>query len=620
MVCLGSLCNGGGVRTPDRKRPYRHILILESRDWWESCKSSFDPEKDIVLTYDLWLKREVERLGGQAFYVDHLVDNLVMQENNFLIYKFFHEWHWDADGKDIFEYRGIPFGFSFRLEIWNDFVFYARTRICLEALRGLGYEALFAGTQLGLIESALSEMKLSFVPVPADKAKDCETYYFPIHRWMDEKVRYKGIGGVKYHLRDMASAMQGTLMSWADHLPGWRNGKPAIFIQEYHPTRKLVQRLHQDSRVRLVLASFSRNRGWFRYIPVWGRVKKYQGEADTLMRNFRAKRCSRLILSNGVDISEGIYRIIDERISNRIAEAVRTLDCVIRYLDKNPIKLEVLIANIGQVAPLVDCVCKSRGIPSYLIINGMLGNDFLDEGKYATVINSYSVSIKEHYFRGMDNIVCLGDPRMDAYVQQAAHPRAINREAPTVTIGASGHNNVDLNSYLAVEFEFLHDVLQALRIVKERGVRLRIVIKVRANGYRGQYEAFAREYFPGLVDEILDNAPMGTVLERTDFFISIYSQTLFEASCLGIPCLYYKKDTEIMDPPFDGLSELVTVGNVDDLIGAIADFRSCHERYDAFLERGVMEKYMGPLDGGNLERNLNFIYGMLEQRQAGVVR
>ena len=67
---------------------------------------------------------------------------------------------------------------------------------------------------------------------------------------------------------------------------------------------------------------------------------------------------------------------------------------------------------------------------------------------------------------------------------------------------------------------------------------------------------------------------MMQVLERTDFFVSIYSQTLFEASCLGIPCLYYKKDNEVMDPPFDGNSELVTVSNVEDLTDAIRDFRS----------------------------------------------
>ncbi|MBK9161521.1 MAG: hypothetical protein IPM27_08145 [Nitrosomonadales bacterium] len=603
------------MQRPDPGKMYRHILILESGSWWENGKASFDPASDVVLTYDLGLKREVEAIGGRAFYVDHLVDNLVMQENNFLVYQFFREWHRDAGGADIFEYRGVPFGFSFRLEIWNDLVFYARTRICLETLRSLRFEKLLVGTELGLIESVLDEMGLPFTRVPESGAKDRNAYYFPIHRWMDEKVRYQGIGGVKYLLRDMAGTLQGILMSWIDLLTGQVNGKPAIFVQEYHPTRKLVQRLQQDSRVRLVLASFSRSKGWFRYVPVWGSLRKYQGIGLAMMREFHSRRSARLVLTSGTDIADGLYRIFERRISNRIAESLRTLDCVMRYLDRNPVRLEVLIANIGHVAPLMDCVCKSRNIPSYLIINGMLGNDFLDEGKYATVINSYSVSIREHYFRGMDNIVCLGDPRMDDYVRMRVDGRSVNRDEPTVTIGASGHNNMDLNSYLAVEFEFLHDVLQGLRIAKERDARLRIVIKVRANGYRWQYEAFAKEYFPGLVDEIVDNVPMSSVLEKTDFFISIYSQTLFEASCLGIPCLYYKKDNEIIDPPFDGRSELVTVGTVEGLVEAFADFRAGHERYNAFLAREVMEKYIGPLDGGNLERNLDFVYGMLEKRQ-----
>lgn len=602
----------------DDGKTYRNLLILEDRNRWEGINLQFDPQRDAVLTYDLGLFKEVERLGGKAFYVDHLIDTMTMQENNFLVYRFFREWHFDLEGKDIFQYQGVPFGFSFRLEIWNDFVFYARTRICLEVLRGLKYENLVVGTRLGLIESVLKEMGLTFLPTSADAGTGKATYYFPIHDWMDEKVRFKGLGGVKYWLRDIVGSLQGTMMSWVDRVFGGREKKPTIFIQEYHPTRKLIQRLHQDGRVRLVLATFSRNRGAFRYIPIWGGVSKYQDEADRLMSRFRAKRHARLVLFNGVDISEELYRIIEARIGNRIAAALRDLDCVIHYLDDNPLSLEVLIANLGHLAPLVDSVCKKRGIPSYFIINGILGNEFLDEGKYATVINSYSGSIKEYYFKGMDNIVCLGDPRMDPYAAGLNKPRVINRSSPTITIGASGHNNTDLNSYVAVEFDFLYDVLSALRVMWDRGIELQIIVKVRANGYRKQYEDFVQEYFPGLVGEILDSAPMVEVLSRTDFYISIYSQTLFEASCLGIPCLYYKKDTEIMDPPFDGQSELVTIANVEDLISALEDFRCGHKRYDAFLNRVVMEKYIGPLDGGNLERNLSFIYELLEQTRSGV--
>ena len=67
-----------------------------------------------------------------------------------------------------------------------------------------------------------------------------------------------------------------------------------------------------------------------------------------------------------------------------------------------------------------------------------------------------------------------------------------------------------------------------------------------------------------------------------------------------------------MDPPFDGQSELVTVGSVSELVKAVTDFRSGCGRFDSFLQRSIMEKYVGPLDGGNLERNLNFIYDFVK--------
>ena len=440
---------------------YRRILILESRDWWENCRDCFDPARDLVLTYDLGLQREVSRLGGQAFYVDHLVNNAVMQENNFLIYEFFRTWHLDAEGKDIFTHRGIPFGFAFRLDFWTDFVFHLQSRICLETLRDLKFESIFVGTQLGIVEAILKDMAIPFSPVPIAENPGQATYYFPAFRWMDERIRNRTL---KHRFRNLITAVQGFVMSRLDRLLRSRNGKPLIFIHEYYPTRTLVQQLQQDSKVRVVLAHFSWASGWSKYlserpIPVWGNVERFQLDADRLMRAFRERGVARLVLTNGIDVTESAYQVIEKRVSSKIAETLRTLDCVIEYFDENPISLVVLVANIGLVATLVDCMGKTRGVPSYLIINGMLASAFLDEGKYATVINAYSTSMKEYYFRGMDNVVCLGDPRMDAYVQDVPL-RPINRKTPTVTIGASGHNNIDMNSYLAVEFEFMFDVLE----------------------------------------------------------------------------------------------------------------------------------------------------------------
>ena len=53
--------------------------------------------------------------------------------------------------------------------------------------------------------------------------------------------------------------------------------------------------------------------------------------------------------------------------------------------------------------------------------------------------------------------------------------------------------------------------------------------------------------------------------------------------------------------------------NCNDLSRAINDFQNNHPRFDAFLDRKVMEKYIGPLDGKNLERNLDFIYELLKK-------
>jgi hypothetical protein len=346
-----------------------------------------------------------------------------------------------------------------------------------------------------------------------------------------------------------------------------------------------------------------------RPIPVYGSTARYRTVAAALMRSYQKKRAARLVLPGGIDVTDAVSRAIERRVSGCLPETLRALDCVIRYLNRHPIRLEVLIANLGQTAMLVDCVAKARKIPSYLIINGLLCSAFLDEGKYANVINAYSESVRKHYFRGMKNVVCLGDPRMDDYAMMGR--RRINRECPTITIGASGFSNTDLNSYLAVEFEFLSDVLEAIGRINARGIPCRVLVKVRANGYKALYSRFCDEYFNGVVGRIVDSEPMRTVLDETDFYISIYSQTLFEASCLGIPCVYHKNDRQILDAPFDGQSELVTTHSADELEEALLDFVRGSARYEKFLDRVTMEKYIGPLDGNNLKRNLAFIGGLL---------
>jgi hypothetical protein len=54
----------------------------------------------------------------------------------------------------------------------------------------------------------------------------------------------------------------------------------------------------------------------------------------------------------------------------------------------------------------------------------------------------------------------------------------------------------------------LHDVLSSIRELAAELPSIRVVLKVRPNGYLGQYQLFTDEFFPGMVDTIVDMVPI----------------------------------------------------------------------------------------------------------------
>lgn len=591
-----------------------NIYILESRSWLQDIGSQYDISLDIVLTFDFAVKHHIETKGGQAQYVDQLCDPNEMQENNFLAAEFFKKWHYDKFEKDIFTAQGVPLGFAFRIEIWSEYLFYVRLRANLEKIRDLQFETIYVGEDRGFIRNILSEMGLPFVELTQTSRAQYSAYFFDIHKYMNDALHGKSLRNVA---RDTLIYILSRVRFFLDRVFQKISDRKTVYVQIYHPTKKIAERLKKDKTIRVVTASFFGSNGIGKYfnqrlIPICGRKQHYQLQAELLLQDFQKNKCASLCLHDGTDITAAVYSVIEQQIQPRISEALQILDSVIHYVDRLPIHLEIMIANIGLIQTIVDCVLKARGGVSFLIINGLMTGKFLDEAKYATHINGYSESIKSYYFNGSENVVCLGDPRMDGYVVNV-QPKEINREAPTVCIGTSGFNPLDLISHVGVEFDFIFDVLSAFQSLQDEGVKFNLIIKVRPNGVVAQYYDFANEYFPGLEIKIVREVPISQVLSKSDFYITIYSQTLFEASCLGIPSVYYKKDKEIVDPPFDQQSELVTVDTVVALKQAFLDFQANHDRFKAFLDRSIMQKYVGPLDGQNLERNLSFIYGLLQQ-------
>lgn len=595
------------------KRPYRRVFILDDRNWFESCRAQYDPKQDLVLTYDFGLKREIEAAGGVALYVDHLVDPAVMHANNFRVYEFFRTWYADARGADLLTWRGVPIGFTFRIRFWNEIVFLTRTYLCLQVAASVARDSMVVGTSQPALTDVLSDLGVSFDALDPPGQSTTPAYYFPIHRWMNEKL---GRPGLRHRVASLVSASVSVLLTLWDRVQPKRWLKPLVFIQVYHPTKPVLARLQLERRVRVVVAELTREAMWCRRVLAWRPMGQYRSAAAIMLAEFKRRRAGRLELTTGLRITEAAYRVLDTCVRTHLAETLRVTDSIVRYTDRFPLSLALTASNLGVTA-VVDAVAESRGVPRYLIINGLLGPEYLDEGKYATVINGYSTNIAGTYFAGMSNVVSLGDPRMDAY--GPVSPRQIESGRPlSIAIGASGHDNIELNSYVAVEFDFIHDVLTACRHVTASGQPLEIVIKVRPNGYRDQYNAFAAEYFPDLPMRIIDQGSMASVFATSDVYVSIDSQTLFEASCMGVPVIYHRKSNETKFAPFDAKCELVTTSDVAGLISAIDDLAHGARRFAPFLDRRVMEAYVGPLDGLNTERNLAWIYDGLAGKAASL--
>ena len=310
-------------------------------------------------------------------------------------------------------------------------------------------------------------------------------------------------------------------------------------------------------------------------------------------------------VENEVNISAFLYDIIYDILERELKDACSFMESTEKYFQGNKPALMVPISDLWLKNRLMIIYCKKNNIPVFCIVNGLLSLSFWKEAKDADWVNSLGEATKLNFFKNEERVLALGDPRMDSYFN--SKKRTLNYECPTILIGTSGFNLLDLNSFVAVEFEFMYGVLSSLKKVIDSGKTLNIEIKIRSNGYQYLYKSFVAEYFPGLNIKFYQNENFETLLKQSDLYISFYSQTLIEASALGIPAIYYKNDRQYMLPPFDNKSGLVTALSEDELTEKIIAFFKKSNIFDEFQKPSVIEKYLGPLDGNNTSRNIAFI-------------
>lgn len=112
-----------------------------------------------------------------------------------------------------------------------------RILLNLLTVRSLKYEKLFVGLQDSTTVSVLNALDLTAETWQARIADGLSEYYFPIHHWMNERVRPTGI---KVRLKSTLKQILVVILAWGDRLGILGTADGDVFIQSYHPTRDIV--------------------------------------------------------------------------------------------------------------------------------------------------------------------------------------------------------------------------------------------------------------------------------------------------------------------------------------------------------------------------------------------
>ena len=602
-------------------KEYRTLAFVNSVKLLKQINDS-NIENLEIFTLNFEVKYLSDELNIKCCYIDSIAPQILLEELNKTLADFLSSWFKDEKGNDLFNYKGINFGRAFLLKIWSEIVYQSRLLANISYLELSDNHRIIIDSNLKDVIEILNELNLSYRILEFERNPDEVQLFFDIRKYMNDSFKNTGIKKkfIQYSMLFIGALQKLSLFQ--------RKSARAktIYAQVYHPTIPIIRELRKDKSKHVVTNSVFGNARYRKYISVQnvfvkrGYTNKNLEIANQIIENFRLRKQIHIEKENLYKIRNESFliEIILELIKTEVAIAVASVDSINKFCKMQDLSLYITIANLGTFETVLDEYCKVNGIPRYLVINGFLSNDHYIDSRDADFINCYSETIKLNFYKNSNFAFALGDPRMDKYALETNSKKIANDSETNqvvIGIGTAGYNNIDVLSYSAFEFEFIYGVLRTLKMVAlKTSKQLKFKLKVRSNGVEAHYAYLLEKYFSDLEVEIADYLDFASFSKSIDVYISTYSQTLFEVASLGKPVIYFKKDTEVLGPPFNGNSELITAKNEAELLSHLDKIINGSDYSYATLERATIEKYFGYLDGKNLERNLNFINEILEYR------
>lgn len=586
---------------------FNDLYIVEDRNSWNLCSGNCNKELDLILTTDFGLKQKLDLDGYNVEFMDHLASGLDLEEMNFKVHHFLDNWYKDEMGNPILVYKKYNLGDALLLNIISEVIYFTHYFFNLAALKNLKFKTIHTYVKDSYIIEILNKLGFNYNINKCNLNIEKKVYKFPIIDWVTSKTTETIMFKIKNIFANLLDYIFMFLIRYGT------KSKIHIYIQKYFPTDPIIPILNSDKRYQIILQNYLGLSSVFKYRRIHLNNNLVSpSQSQILLLKYKNSITYRWSYQ-GCNIDEMLKQLIIPILEKHLHQSLNIAHSIDRWMKYFNLKLMVSVTNFWVNNRLLMQYCFNNNIPVLTIINGQLNTSFTYDAKDSNFVNCYSDSMKKNYFQNKETVFPLGDPRMDQYANIGL--KNINRNNPIIIIGAGGYDSTDLNSYIAFEFDFMYDILVSLSQLIEEGYCATIIIKVRANGYIEMYKSFINEYFPNLKISLVQNVSFIEVIKSADLYISFFSQTIFEAACFGIPTIYYKKDTQFIHTPFDAQGELVTVNTQEGLVQKIKLFYSGDKIFDLFLDKKILEKYIGPLDGLNTKRNINFINKLIEKNR-----
>ncbi|KJR40695.1 CDP-glycerol glycerophosphotransferase domain protein [Candidatus Magnetoovum chiemensis] len=345
-------------------------------------------------------------------------------------------------------------------------------------------------------------------------------------------------------------------------------------------------------------------------------LRKYDSRLDELEKNYALGN----IDMEGKDVSIAKYLIMYlRRLAPRaFRQIVANIDFIEEFISQNNVSALLTAGDTPWNWRLPVMIFKKSKIPTLVITNGWLGDDFQQEAKTADIIFCYGDEAKKSYYKNKENVFVTGNPLFDAAFEKR---KIVTPSFPIkrILIGTYVFSGgVDINSHYSDHETYMEHVLFVLKELQNKlRTTYQLTIKIHPSDSLEYYR-----WFIGKLDytdlDIIKKGKFQHIAKDYDLAIMSYSTALFETALMGIPVVFYHPSKQILFAPFNGYDKLPSAFSIEELEAVLTQVMTNREYAYLFTQVDNLKPFTGQMDGKAGERIISKLNSLIDNINKGV--